>query len=250
MQILLCDSCHPEEVAANCHSFGVGIEAQSFFDPSYLESKPQAIEQHRNLLSGIVPQSMHGAFGDLIPASFDPLVRSIAELRLHASYETARRLGVQHIVYHHGYVPGHSMPEPWLKRSIQFWSAFLEGHSGVKIHVENVLERDESLLANLVDEIGSPELDICLDVGHCHCHSRMTPPQWIRALGERIAYVHLHNNDGAGDQHRAIFDGTLPMRETLDALLEFAPNAIWALETSPADGVRSMHWLEEQGYRK
>lgn len=50
-----------------------------------------------------------------------------------------------------------------------------------------------------VDVVNDHRLKICLDVGHAHCNSKMEVEDWIRTLGDRIYYFHLHNNHGKQD---------------------------------------------------
>jgi sugar phosphate isomerase/epimerase len=68
---------------------------------------------------------------------------------------------------------------------------------------------------------------------------------WITTLGERITYVHLHDNDGSGDQHLPLGQGNLPLLEVLAALETHAPRAIWMIE---AEATASLAWLAEHSY--
>ena len=55
-----------------------------------------------------------------------------------------------------------------------FWQTFLEGKPGqVRFHIENMLEYDPVLLSDVIAAIDRPNVDICLDVGHTHCNSKM-----------------------------------------------------------------------------
>jgi sugar phosphate isomerase/epimerase len=76
---------------------------------------------------------------------------------------------VSHIILHHGYVPKTSKPESWLKRTTVFWQDYIVGKSDkVKFHIENMLELDPLLLSDVITEINSSNVDICLDIGHAH----------------------------------------------------------------------------------
>jgi len=250
MQLVLCDSYHPRETASLCKSTGFGIEVQSFIDPTHATTQPSAIGEHRALLAGIFPTSLHGAFEDLVPASKDAMIRNVARVRFDQSQRVASALGTQNIVLHHGYVPRRGAADGWIARSTEFWRAFLDAHGDQpqRVHVENVRDDGPEVLRSVVETVAHPRIGLCLDVGHVHCHSPKSPPEWIRELRGLITYVHLHNNDGTADQHRAISDGTLPMRETLDALLEYAPRAIWALEVTPDLAELSIQWLQDNHY--
>ncbi len=53
-----------------------------------------------------------------------------------------------------------------------------------------------------------PNLALLLDVGHCLL-SGEDPAAVARAAGDRLGYVHLDDNDGAGDLHWPLLTGRL-----------------------------------------
>lgn len=247
-QIALCDSGSVEKISQISREMGFGIEIQTFYDPALYDSNEQLLSLHVQALKDIELQIMHGPFGDLVPGSFDALVRQTARTRFDQAAEISSKLGIEKMILHHGYVPGTSNPVKWLMRASAFWSEFLDQYPNLHVHLENMLERDPQLIADLIDRVDSPRFDACLDVGHAHCHSDLSIDRWIDLLNERIGYVHLHNNDGTHDQHLALDQGTLDMNEACDALQERAPNAIWALEM-PLDAIgSSLDWLQSNGY--
>jgi sugar phosphate isomerase/epimerase len=67
-------------------------------------------------------------------------------------------------------------------------------------------------------------------------------------MGNRIRYVHLHNNFGVLDDHLTLTKGTIDVAGVLKLLKVHSPNAIWTIETSVEDLEPSLHWLQEQGY--
>jgi sugar phosphate isomerase/epimerase len=246
--LLLCDDGDVAAAAPLCRRRGLGIEVQAFYDPVLLEQEPGAIKAHRDAVGGLLPISLHGPFADLCPGSFDPMVREVARNRFELAYRTAHSLRVTDIVLHHGHVPGFSPPERWLPRWVAFWREFLQGKSGVRFHIENVVDRGPRLLSDVVRELGHPDVDICLDIGHAHCYSNTPVRSWIEELGPWIGYVHLHDNRGVDDEHLGLGQGTLPMAEACAALEEHAPGAIWALEAQVPYLEASLEWLDRRGY--
>jgi len=82
---------------------------------------------------------------------------------------------------------------------------------GVTLSFENL--RNTAPLRYILDRIVSPRAGFCYDVGHEHCR---TPEEDLLAeYGHRLTDIHLHDNagmvnrDGADDQHRLPFDGTV-----------------------------------------
>jgi sugar phosphate isomerase/epimerase len=63
--------------------------------------------------------------------------------------------------------------------------------------------------------IGHPQLGMLLDVGHCLI-SGENAATIVRQAGGRLGYVHLDDNDGAGDLHWPLLTGCLTQREIND----------------------------------
>jgi sugar phosphate isomerase/epimerase len=176
------------------------------------------------------------------------MIRDVARSRFEWAGRVAGELDATHIVLHHGYVPGTSMPSRWLARCRRFWMDFLATQSpGVQFHLENMLEHDPELLADVVAAINHPQVDVCLDVGHVHCHSTLSLVRWIERLGRQIGDVHLHDNHGTDDEHLGLGDGTIPLGEVCQALEAYAPQALWTIEAQPASLESSLRWLQQQG---
>jgi L-ribulose-5-phosphate 3-epimerase len=76
---------------------------------------------------------------------------------------------------------------------------------GVKIALENTRYRGyiEPALATIADK----DLGLCYDSGHCHAHFKDEFD--FGAVKNRIFALHLHDNNGSGDQHLMPYDGTI-----------------------------------------
>ena len=225
-----------------CGQYGYGIEIQSFLEP-------EKVAVHQSTLGNLFPRALHGPFGDLCAGSYDPKIREVTRDRFELACGCARQLSSPDIILHHGYVPGTSSPQNWLRRCVAFWQEFLrDKEPSLKFHIENMLEWDATLISEVIDGIDDPRVDVCLDVGHCHCNSRESPLQWIERLGPRIGWVHLHNNHGVADEHLALDKGTIPMTDVCDALLDRAPEAVWSLESLDEEIPASIEWIRANGY--
>lgn len=241
--IAVCDDGDLPQGVAAARRLGIALEVQQFYDPVVADT-PSAIQSALRTLDGLTPLAIHGPFGDLCPGSFDAMIRDATRQRFELGATVAARLAAQHVVFHHGYVPGTSPPANWLRRCSAFWKAFLaDKPASTHFHMENMVEHGPELLRDVIDAIEAPNVTACLDIGHAHCHSHATPLKWVEALGARIGYVHIHNNYGEADDHLAPANGTLDVAEVLMAMKECSPAAIWALEVplSTIDG--SMEWL-------
>lgn len=83
---------------------------------------------------------------------------------------------------------------------------------GVVYAIENQprncpLGHDPFALAWAVRDIASPNVRMCLDTGHAHITSDVV--EALRAAGDVISYLHIHDNDASVDDHRVPGMGTI-----------------------------------------
>ena len=241
--IAICDDGELAAGVAAARRLGVGLEVQQFYDP-VVALDPSAVRGAVEATAELLPLGIHGPFGDLCPGSFDAMIRDASRHRFELGWAVASRLGARHVVYHHGYVPGTSRPSNWIIRCAKFWKDFIaDKPSSVHFHMENLAEHGPELLRDVLDSVGAPNVTACFDMGHAHCHSRTTALKWVEALGNRIGYVHIHNNHGESDEHLAPYDGTIDVAEVILAIRQHNPDAIWALEVPLNTIDWSVEWL-------
>ena len=248
-RLIICDNDDFDALLPFCLSTGLGIELQSFWNPNQSELYPARIEYQLEKIKTIDFRAFHGPFGDLNCGSFDQLIQDVSKDRMMLGYQTARKLGATHIIFHHGYIPRTSPPKSWIPRFVQFWKSFMVGMpDNVFFHLENLLELSPDMMIETIDTISDPRVNTCLDIGHAYCNSTTPVMKWIEKLGVRIGHVHIHDNNGTSDQHLAIGEGNIPFKDVCNALNEFSPHATWALETR-TDGIKkSYEWLGENGF--
>ncbi len=86
-----------------------------------------------------------------------------------------------------------------------------------------------------IRETDHPNLYLVLDVGHCQIAGESVPES-VRAAGDRLAYVHVDDNDGRADRHFGLLQGIQTeddLRGLLDALREHGYDGPIGVETSP-----------------
>ena len=76
---------------------------------------------------------------------------------------------------------------------------------GINITFENL--RKPEYLAFVLDNIESPRVGFCYDSGHDNCY--YSKDDLLDRHGSRLMALHLHDNDGAADQHLLPFDGSI-----------------------------------------
>ena len=120
---------------------------------------------------------------------------------------------------------------------------FLQTDPGVQIVLENVLETDPQWLLDIVKGVDDDRLKICLDIGHVNAYSKIPVEEWLELYAPYISHFHIHNNDGSRDQHQALPDGSIAMRDFLLRAQELCPEATFTFELMKSES--SMDWLVE-----
>jgi len=190
----------------------------------------------------------HAPFAELTPCAIDPLVRQVAEKRLLQAAETASSLGVTRMVCHGGFIPHVYFPEWYVEQSAVFWKELLaDVPPDTVLAVENVMEPGPEMLVQIAGQVNDPRLGLCLDVGHANASTSKTPPlAWIAPMAPWLRHIHLHNNLGDWDLHDPLGQGTIPMEQVLDTLLDQCPAATFTIENQ--DCAPSLDWLAQRGY--
>ena len=227
--------------------YALGFEVTAFCMAAALEDSA-AVSAAEAETADIARLWLHAPFAELHPCAIDPLVRDIAVKRYRQTVAMARRLGINRIVIHDGYVPFVYFPEWFVEQSVRFWRDFLpEVPQDMTIALENVMDETPQLMTDIVRQVDDPRLGLCLDVGHANtCASRTPPMEWIAPMAPYLRHVHLHNNVGDWDLHSSLGEGSIPMQQILAALLEQCPASTWTIENQ--DCAPSLAWLAQQGY--
>lgn len=222
--------------------YGLGVEVQDFTVPKIIDNHTSYAESLEESLKEIQLRSVHGPFFEMVPASIDYCITEIVNDRFSKAYEACKLIGGKHLILHTGFMPKTYLPKDWLNNSIEFWAKFLSNKlDDIEVHIENVYEDDFSLMKELVDSINNPKFSVCLDLGHVNANSSKSLNEWIYGLGDRIRYVHMHNNEGVLDNHFGLWRGKINMVKTLELLKIYASNAAWTIETVEEDIEQSIY---------
>ena len=195
-------------------------------------------------LDGIQHRLLHAPFNELFPCAIDPKARELAAYRFRQAIELAKRYGAEKVVIHGGYNGLTYYPVWYVEQSVAFWKEFLKEDPGVQIVLENVLEREPAWILDIIKGVDDPRLRMCLDIGHVSAYSNISVMDWLEACATYISHFHIHNNDGTMDQHSALFDGRIPMKEFLSRAEQLCPDATFTLELMEAE--LSVCWILEE----
>ena len=113
----------------------------------------------------------------------------------------------------------------------------------MEVVLENVLEREPAWILDIIKGVDNPRLRMCLDIGHVSAYSNVPVMDWLEVCAPYISHFHIHNNDGTMDQHNALNDGRIPMREFFLRAEELCLDATFTLELMEAEP--SVRWLLE-----
>ena len=114
--------------------------------------------------------------------------------------EMTARLGGQTVVMH-----AHAGFLDPLRRSLDVLQPIARQH-GIRIAIEN--EEELATPRQLLSEYPAEYLGLCYDSGHGNIVGRQGLGD-LEALTDRLIALHLHDNDGTGDQHKLMFTGTV-----------------------------------------
>ena len=134
---------------------GMGVESIDFSIADVLDHWEEHLPEYKERfhVMGTAHLTLHGPFLDLNPAAYDSQIRQVTRLRFDQSYEAARQLGVEKIIYHSCYYPQVYFLEGWAERVAEFMNQFLEGRSDIEVALENVLDPKWESLKAVADQV-------------------------------------------------------------------------------------------------
>ncbi|MDR1871305.1 MAG: sugar phosphate isomerase/epimerase [Deltaproteobacteria bacterium] len=107
--------------------------------------------------------------------------------------------------------PAQTPSKIWVERSLMVWSAVLNS-SDARLFLENTQQHSPKAILTLLDSLG-PRSGFCLDLGHWFYyamgHHWRNLDFWLDETAPKLAHLHVHDNNGDGDQHLAIGHGLI-----------------------------------------
>jgi sugar phosphate isomerase/epimerase len=123
------------------------------------------------------------------------------------------------------------------KDSVEIYRELCEraGEHGITVTLETAISEWYPLtlhperLRAFIAEVGSPNLGLCVDSGHCHLNG-LDVAAVIRGCGDLLVETHFHDNHGARDEHNPLGDGTINWPALIRALADIAYRGIITFE--------------------
>ena len=235
-----------DDASKIARKYGLGIEIAEYCTAWNMDDEFTATDASVQVkLDGIERKVLHAPFNELFPCAIDRKARALAADRYRQAIELAKRYGSTKVIIHGGYNPWIYYPVWYVEQSILFWKEFLKEDPDVQIVLENVLETEPQWLLDIAKGVDDPRLKLCLDIGHVNAYSKIPLMDWLESWAPYLSHFHIHNNDGSRDQHNALNDGNIPMKDFLLRAEELCPNATFTFELMKDEP--SIKWLAENG---
>lgn len=240
MNVMLCMRGEPDEIPflPEIAELGAGLELgsygmigiQSEQDWATRFTRHQAV---RSQFLGTI--ALHGPFIGMEYAHIDHLICDVVNRRLDMTFDVAVKLKASRVILHSGCsrnIALFNLQDYWLKRNVEFWRKEIRrwADAGIAIVIENETEKEPDLLIRLIDEVNSPSLGLCLDIGHQHLFSELDASEWVRRMDQRLRHIHLHDNDRTGDKHWPLGRGMIDFEPFYAALMRQVPEVTISLE--------------------
>lgn len=229
--------------------YGLGIETDAFCDAAVLDTEAfvRGDWEARRACAVTNRLILHAPFNELHPCAIDLRARALAMERFEQAWALCQRYGIRRMVVHSGFLPYVYYDEWFVEQSAAFWRRFLaDKPADFELLIENVLDKDPGVLAELARQLEDPRIRLCLDIGHANIISETPVSRWLAVLAPWLGHLHVHNNDGARDWHRSLGEGTLDVAALLQQAAECAPRATVTIENMHAEP--SVLWLIENGF--
>ena len=216
--------------ALDLSMFSIHKEGDIFYGDDAIENAKEL--KAKAEAAGLFFNQAHAPFSfDLKTKTFDeytPLVEK--------SIKVAAAAGVKQIIVHPFHQITYKGNEQYvLEKNIKYYRGFLPicEEYGIKVCAENMWQRDAkrgyivedacsyaAKFSQYLDEINSPYIIGCLDIGHCGLVGE-EPQDAIRILGhDRLKALHVHDNDYKGDIHTIPGCGKINWTEVTKALAD------------------------------
>jgi sugar phosphate isomerase/epimerase len=241
-----------EEYVRQAGSEGMGIEVTDFAFPALLDSNWREVLDRRldSLRDFEGPISMHGVFAEMTVHSLDSRIQEVSRARIEHDLKIADELGARYVVFHTNLIPlikADKYYRRWVDCNARFWSETI-GRYRCAVLLENLWEPTPQHLCALLEKVDSPQLGVCLDVGHVNVFSSSSYGDWFAALGDRIGYMHVHDNHGTRDEHLVPGEGTVDWRVFSDDIIRqgIDPGVVFEVDTL-AMGLDSLSYFRRHG---
>ncbi|MDE6924544.1 MAG: sugar phosphate isomerase/epimerase [Acetatifactor sp.] len=246
---------HMDDYLELADKYGLAFEYNDFFAPELLDDSAGIKERIRNYNSLGRPRgvdTLHGAFYDVLPFSWDSGIRKNSIYRMRQSVEIADELGCRGVVFHTNFSPdflnNHKYRNNWLESMREVITQLLS-HSSCEIYLENMFDQSPDELAEVAALLrDASRFGICLDIAHMRLATD-EPREWFRVLAPYIRHFHINDTHLKYDEHLALGQGSIDWKEIETLTEEFGlKDKSRLIEVSGTDKIReSLKYCQMMG---
>lgn len=184
-----------------------------------------------------VPFTVHPPAWDVNPTAPIRALRDAAAVLDLSAADFCAAVGGTQVVFHPGYYDGDSF---FSKNRAKDFCYDLLGRMvekcrplGLTVAFENIAPPSMALFTqeeyvHALDGI-DPCVKYLIDVGHAH-FNHWDIPRAIDQTADRLCGFHLHDNNGDGDSHRPIGQGTIPWNDVFASMRQLPESVVYVME--------------------
>ncbi len=226
----------------------IGLEGQCLWECSKNDFETIAkIFQQQGLAC-----TLHAPFHDLAPGGFEDKIVAMSREKLKRAFALVSVFHPKSIVCHLGYeAKKHDSGfDRWLATSLTTWKPLIQlaESEGTVVMFENTYESDPVAHKRLFTELHAENVGFCLDTGHLLAFAGTGYQPWLAELSPWLGQLHLHDNDGTTDAHKALGKGIFNFFHLFKALKKRQPAPLLTLEPHSEEDLQlSLEYLYATG---
>lgn len=194
--------------------------------------------------------SVHGPLFDLNPGSQDKIIRDYTKFSFMRALNISSLLNAEIVVFHLGFNPliPSDYRKVWLKTSLKTFRPVVNHAKrlGITIAVENMFLSTPYMVRHVIEAVGSPHMQVCLDVGHVNVYSTVPLEEWMDVLGKYIVKIHINDNDAVNDLHLPFGEGNIDFEKIYALLNEKKIRPKMTLEMTPGQLPDTLKYIRER----
>jgi len=217
------------------------------YAPYPWEWEEAELREVEHFLSHFEHTGAHLPFYNMNVIAVNERVREDAMEQMRQAIEVAKRLNLNYAVAHATGTTEGTMTEREPHRqhlAFKRLAGFCEG-SGLTLSIENATNlHNIEACANMIRTLKKEGLPVAMtfDTGHANISSWREEPPYLKygsvadaltACADILNNIHLHNNDGSGDQHRSLLEGTIDLKACITRLRDLDYQGSVSIEVRP-----------------
>jgi sugar phosphate isomerase/epimerase len=224
----------------------IGLEGLCLYDESEEKFKKIA----RILKDRKLSCTLHAPFFDLAPGALDPEILEASRCKLRKAFHLIEIFQPKSIVCHLNFEAnkqGYKWDD-WKDSALATWQELTQiaAKQNCTVMLENTYEDNPKAHEAIFSALNSDNAKFCLDVGHLMSFAKTPWQDWLPKLSPWLGQLHLHDNNGEGDQHLGLGLGLFDFKGLFQFLAANNLHPLVTLEPhSEEDLWQALEYLEE-----